>query len=666
MSPVTPDDSSPPSFADALRWHAEGDRAAAGHAYEFLLAREPDNAAVLTKLGLLRMQNRQFADALTLLRRALAIDGALSEANLWLGETLRQQGAVEPAIAAFERALAAAPDLAPALFNLGLAERERRGHAAAKAAWLRFVALRPGDARVHGELGRLASERGDDAEAAEWFVRQHQRAPDDVQACIGAGLALERLARLDEAILWLTRAAALAPLRADIRNALGVAHFNLANHEEALAHYRAAIAQAPDFVEAHSNLLMALHYLEPADPAQLFAEHVAWARRLQDHALAGVGPRGRYANTRDPDRPLRIGYVSPRFCGGPLARFFLPLLEAHDRESFHVVCYATSAVGDAATEAMRQCASAWRDASLHSADALAALVRADAIDILVDLAGHCPGNSLETFARRAAPVQMTWMDYVDTTGVPAMDYLVSDPLHSPVAGAQRFTERVLRLPDTRLVYRPPNPLPALVPPPSLARGHVTFGCFNRLSKFGGGVVRTWAAILTRVPQARLVLKSTALASDATRNLVRRRFERHGVDPAVLDLRPFSGEFDMLLQYGDVDIALDPFPYNGCTTTCDALAMGVPVVTLEGAVMPGRHGVALLANCGLEEWVARSHEAYVDLACAAALDSGRLARLRRELRGRFLASPLTDAPRFARAFERLYRQAWSAWCADEAA
>ncbi len=475
-------------------------------------------------------------------------------------------------------------------------------------------------------------------------------------------MALEHLARLDEAIVWFGRAAALAPQRADIRNALGVANFNLANHAEALAHYRAAIALNQDFAEARSNLLMALHYVEPIDPEQLLAEHVAWATRIVAGEPLQTAARTAFANPRDPARPLRVGYVSPRFCGGPLERFFLPLLEAHDCGLFHVTCYATSGVRDAATEAMRRSAAAWRNVEPYSTGELADVIRSDGIDILVDLAGHCPGHRLPVFARRAAPVQMTWMDYVDTTGVPAMDFLVSDPFHTPVAGAQRFTERVLRLPDTRLVYRPPAPMPALVPPPSLARGYVTFGCFNRLSKFGDGVIRTWSAILQRVPRARLILKSTALASDMTRELVRQRFARHGVDPAVLDLRGFSAESEMLRQYGDVDIALDPFPYNGCTTTCDALAMGVPVITLEGAVLPGRHGIALLKNCGLDDWITRTREEYVDLACAAAADTNRLARLRLELRERFLASPLTDAPRFARAFEALYRQAWAEWCA----
>ncbi|RPH58451.1 MAG: tetratricopeptide repeat protein, partial [Burkholderiales bacterium] len=508
-------------------------------------------------------------------------------------------------------------------------------------------------------LGQALLGRGERQEALATLRRAMALDPADAEAAFQTGLVLERLARLEEAIEYFALAAALAPRTARYRSAMGVAHFNLGEHNQAIADYRAALALDPGFQEARSNLLMALQHEDPCDHEGLLAEHVAWA---DAHARCAAMPRASFKNVRDPQRRLRIGYVSPRFCGGPLAHFFLPLLEAHDRDAVHVTCYSVGDVRDESAATMRALADEWRDAAAQDDDALVDRIRRDAIDILVDLVGHCPGQRLGVFARRGAPVQFTWLDYVGTTGVPAIDYVVTDALHTPVGGPQRFTERVLRLPDTRLCYRPPQPLPALSRPPAARRGYVTFGCFNRLAKLGPDVVATWSRILARVPDARLVLKATAFEAEETRAVVRRRFERHGIDSRRLDLRPYTAEAQMMREYADLDIALDPFPYNGCTTTCDALAMGVPVVTLTGSTLPGRHGVALLTASGFPGNIAPSRDEYVELA-------GRLAASvattpsRAEVRDRFLASPVCDAPRFARSFERLYRDAWAAWCAD---
>ena len=403
---------------------------------------------------------------------------------------------------------------------------------------------------------------------------------------------------------------------------------------------------------------MALHHVEPPDPDALFAEHIAWTAR---HANVEGKPRTAFANVRDAHRRLKIGYMSPRFCGGPLAHFFLPLLEAHDHQAVHVTCYSVSAVRDEATAIMRAQADAWRDAGNRDDEGLVELVRADEIDILVDLVGHCPGNRLGAFARRGAPIQFTWMDYVGTTGLPTMDYLVTDALHTPVGGAQRYTERVLRLPETRLCYRPTQPLPPLAASPAAARGFVTFGCFNRLNKLGASVIAAWSEILARVSHSRLVLKATAFDAEETRGIVRRRFEHHGIDASRLDLRPYTAEAQMMQDYAEIDVVLDPFPYNGCTTTCDALSMGVPVIALEGTSLPGRHGVALLTACGLPERVAGTRHDYIELAVRAAHAGDASIAARAALRERFLASPVCNGARFARAFERLYRDAWNAWC-----
>jgi len=645
-------------WQEALRRHQAGDLDAADALYRGLQDERPDDDAVLAKRALVALQRHDLAAALALAADASRRNPANVEARLWHAEARRQSGDANGAADALRAVAAEAPALAPAWFNLGLAEDARGDAVAARAAFERFAALRPGDARVWREIGRLARRRGSHAEAAAAFAAQARRAPDDAGAAYDAGLAHERCAELLQARAWLAHAAALAPGRADIRNAQGVVAFNLAEHDAALGHYRAALALDPTSRDVHSNLLMALHHVSPVDAAaiaQAHADAVAAMPAASAAAAALGGPR-------DPERRLAIGYVSPRFCAGPLEHMMLPLLEHHDREHFAIHCYATSKVADRGTAAMRAQATAWHDVAGLDDEALAARIRADRIDVLVDLVGHCPGNSLHAFARRAAPVQMTWLDYVDTTAVPAMDVLVGDALHMPLDGDQRFTEQLARMGRPRFAYRLATPPPPVAPPPVLARSTPTFGCFNRLAKIGAPVVAAWSSILQAVPGARLVLKATALASAEVRDEVRARFAAHGIDGARLDLRGYSDEATMLAEYRDVDVALDPFPYSGCNTTCDALVMGVPVVTLRGARIAGLHSTAILTACGQDRLIAADVTTYVARAVDLARDVPRLVALRAALRTAIEGSPLMDAASFARDFEAVIRAAWRRACA----
>jgi len=645
-------------WQEALRRHQAGDLDAADALYRGLQDERPDDDAVLTKRALVALQRRDLAAALALASDASRRNPANVEARLWHAEAQRQSGDATGAADALRAIAATAPTLAPAWFNLALAEDARGDADAARAAFERFAALRPGDARVWQEIGRLERRRGAHAEAAAAFAEQARRAPDDAGAAFDTGLAHERCAELLQARAWLARAAALAPGRADIRNAQGVVAFNLADHDAALCHYREALALEPLSRDVHSNLLMALHHVSPVDPAAIAEAHadaVATMPAASPAAAARDGPP-------DPERRLAVAYVSPRFCAGPLEHMMLPLLEHHDRGRFDVHCYATSTVDDRGTAAMRAQASAWHDVAGLDDEALAARIRADRIDVLVDLAGHCPGNSLQAFARRAAPVQMTWLDYVDTTALPTMDVLVGDALHMPLDGAQRFTEALVRMARPRFVYRLATRPPPVAAPPILARGTPTFGCFNRLAKIGAPVVAAWSSILHAVPGARLVVKATALASAEVRDEVRARFAAHGIDGARLDLRGYSDEATMLAEYGDVDVALDPFPYSGCNTTCDALVMGVPVVTLRGTRIAGLHSTAILSACGQDALIATDVATYVARAVELASDVARLCALRGALRHAIESSPLMDAASFARDFEAVIRAAWHRACA----
>jgi predicted O-linked N-acetylglucosamine transferase (SPINDLY family) len=516
-----------------------------------------------------------------------------------------------------------------------------------------LVAREPGNARAGLLLGKALLGAGRTLEAATLLLARAGNLPLDAELAYQTGRALDQLAQLPDAIQWFTKAAALAPERADIRNALAVAYFNAGSHPPALEQFRQALALKSDYLDAHSNLLMALHYPWPVDLELIFAEHVRWAKQH----TGGLGKSGgSFVIRRAPQRRLNIAYLSPRFCAGALASFFMPVLGSHDRERFNITCYSLAPNDDAITTRMRERAEQWRECADMDDEALLNLIRNDAIDIVVDLVGHSPGNRLHALSERAAPLQMTWLDYVDTTGLAAMDYFISDRYHTPLESRQRFVEELIRLPDVRLCYQPQDPLPNLRQPRTQKTGAFTFGSFNRISKYSDAVIDAWSKILEGTPGSRLILKATALSNEQTRELTRRRFAGHGIASSRLDLRPFSDSRQMMHEYNDVDIVLDPFPFNGGTTTCDALSMGRPVVTLEGVNVASRQGVAFLNVCGMSRWVMKSVDDYVRLAIELAADAPDPTRAN-EVRDRFLASPICDAPRFTRNLEAAYVTAW---------
>lgn len=711
--------------ADAVACHSRGELDTAAARYQALLTEEPTNAFIVKHLALVRLQQKRLDEAWTLFERAIGIDQGDAELVAWKGEIQRQRGDIRSAIALLDAAVRARPDFAPALFNLGLAYMEADQPDLAHATWTRFLALRPNDARIRRELGHAALDGGHLDQALAWYVDQLTRFPqdrlavhglastlmqkretaeaiallqrhvgafaqdaralallakalsdagrfadardtatraaaidrDDVQACVQAARAYDRLGLLEDSLAWLTRAAVLSPSDADIRNSMAVAYLNLAQPALAVEYFRAAVKLRPAFKEAHSNLLMALHYIPDVDPNTVLAEHVAWADR---HADVPRVTAHSLTNSRIAKRRLRVGYCSPRFGSGPLERFFTPVLQAHDQSAFEITCFAFSDMYDDATRVMMAGADAWQWCASLDDMALADLVRRSQIDVLVDLVGHAPGNRLGAFARRAAPVQLSWMDYVDTTAVPAMDYFVTDARHTPASTTQRFTETLVAVEGSRYCYRPADDIPD-VRVKRAAGTPVVFGCFNRLSKITDRTVALWARSLHAVADSRLLLKATAFASKQTRYDVAQRFAAHGIDARRLDLRRPTSVREMLEEYNEVDIVLDPLPYNGCTTTCDALTMGVPVITREGTTFAGRHSTALLSAAGFTGWVATSDDQFVRLTAELAMSASKNEIDRASIRAQFLDSSVCDAAAFARKLEAVYRDCWSVFC-----
>jgi protein O-GlcNAc transferase len=397
--------------------------------------------------------------------------------------------------------------------------------------------------------------------------------------------------------------------------------------------------------------LFTLHYDPSNTPELLFNEHVKWATRH-----APPAPARPHDNDRSPGRRLRVGYVSADFREHPVAHFILPILMSYDRDQLEVYCYSDVTQPDSATQRLRPFPNHWRETAGLPDETLTELVRSDRIDILVDLAGL----RLLAFARRPAPVQVTYFNYPDTTGMSAMDYRVTDELAEPTGVSEAYsTEHLVRLPHCGWCYDPGADVPEVNPLPRSANGHVTFASLNNPIKHSEPTVVLWAKVLHAMPDSRLLL--LGVDADPANPTLAARFASHGIGRERLRFAPQRPRRPYLELYHEADVALDPFPYNGGVTSCDALWMGVPLVTLEGNTYHSRQGVMLLTNLGLKDLIARTPEAYVDVAVALATDPARLAHLRSQLRSRMAASPIGDGAAFTRGLQAAYRAMWTRWC-----
>ena len=484
--------------------------------------------------------------------------------------------------------------------------------------------------------------------------------PNDASAHHNLGNALRSKGHHDEAIAALDTAIRLAPDRAHPHNTLGLTLKDLGRVDEAVRAFRKAVSLDPSFVIARSNLLMFLNYQPDVGPGEVFEEHRRWSRK---HELPLTPRFIRHGNDRDPERRLRIGYLSPDLRQHSVAYFLLPLLENHDRDQIHVTGYHNSAVEDEVTRRITESVDVWCPILSVPDEQVAARIRADRIDILVDLSGHTAGGRLQVFARKPAPVQITWLGYPGSTGLDAMDYRCSDPLADPPDEANRFSsEQVLHLPRTNWCFDPLSGSPDVSSLPALTAPGLTYGSFNNFGKISATTLDMWAEILRRTPGSRLVLKNVAMRSPAAVKLIKQQLSSRGVNTSRLEL---LGKDESLLehltQYNRIDVSLDTFPYHGTTTTCEALWMGVPSIVLAGPGHASRPGVSLLANVGLGDLVAQTPEEYVANAVRLAEDLPRLTEIRAGLRQRMQTSPLMDGPAFARDMEAGYREVWRQWC-----
>lgn len=674
------------AFDLALQHHQAGRLAEAEAIYQQILAVQPQHADALHLRGVIAHQLGRHEIAVQMIGQAIALNPHHAPAQTNLGCALRSLGRMEEAIAAFCQARQLAPQLPEAHENLGHTLKDCGRYEEAVAAFLGLLQCSPGYAEGYHVLGityaRLGQtehalaayesalrlqpehpaalnnlgvalrERGRLPAAIESYRRALQLAPDLPEAHCNLGVALKDLGRLDEARQELERAIELKPDYADAGNGLANILKDQARPDEALAQFRRALEWAPGNAALHSNLICMLHYHPEQSAVAMGAEQQRWNEKFCVPLRGRIRPHG---NDRGPDRRLRIGYVSADFRDHVVGNYLLPLLRHHDPAAFETFAYSGVLRPDRVTEMIRPLMHHWRDVAGLNDEALAALIRRDEVDILVDLSQHLSGNRLLVFARQPAPVQVSFAGYPESTGVETIRHRVSDRFLEPKAEGDQIL-----LVDTFMCYEPresglePNALPAG------ENGRVTFGNLNNFCKVNEPALRTWARVLVGVKDSRLVFLSP---QGSHRQQTIEFLGRAGVEAERVEFFEPRPRRQYLELYQQVDIALDPFPYNGHTTSLDALWMGVPVVSLAGERAVARAGLSQLTHLGLPELVACDAEAYAQIAVQLAHDLPRLRELRRTLRPRMEASTLMDAPRFARQMENAFRRIWRQWCTN---
>jgi len=620
----------------------------------------PQSAEAHNNLGRALEAQGQHDSAVESFRRAVELDPGNSDAQCNLGNALYSMGLLSEALACHRRAVEVRPGSAEAHSNVGIALKDLGRFDEAVASLRRALEINSGVAGIHFNLGNVLHDLGRLQDATKSFRRALELDPDYADAHCNLGNALYGLGLLNDARACYRRTLELNPNHVLAHNNLGNALSALGYPDDAVGSYQEALRLDPDFFVARSNLLFGLNYR----PGQGGAAMLEEARRYGDLARRKAHPFTDWTNARDPLRRLRVGFVSGDLRNHAVGHFVkgaLASLASEAADRLEIVGYPTHFLSDSVTEGIKACCSGWHSAVRLSDREFAQRIRDDGIDVLIDLSGHTQHNRLPMFAWKPAPVQATWLGYLATTGVTAIDYVIADHWTLPESDAIHFTERIWRLPTSYLCFTPPDGGSKITPLPALRNRRITFGSFNNLAKMNDDVVALWARVLTAMPESQLFLKAKPFEELSVQQKVRERFGAHGIEATRLILAGHVQMSDYLAPYQQVDISLDPFPYTGITTSVESLWTGVPVLTLAGETFLSRQGVGLLMNAGLADWIASDSEDYVARAVAHASDLPRLASLRGGLRERMLSSPIFDTVQFADHFAAAIRGMWQQWC-----
>jgi predicted O-linked N-acetylglucosamine transferase (SPINDLY family) len=655
--------------------------------YQRTIVIKPNFAEAYNNLGSVYISLGQFEHAATNYRHAIQLKPNFATAHSCLGNALRDLGQLGEAVESYRRAIKVQPNLTEAHNNLGVALRELGFFDQAVSSYRQALKIEPNYAEVHSNLGVALRDLGQLDNAATSFRRALEIDPNDAETCSNLGLALHDLGRFDEAVKHYRRALAIKPNYAEAHNNLGLtlhargkydesvescrqaialmpsfteAYNNLGSTlqsigqlEEAIVNYRRALQINPDFVIAQSNLLFSLGYTAQSTPADYLAEALRFEEMVNKSIVAQFST---WQCESQPNK-LKVGILSGDLWNHPVGYFTESLLGQLDLDSIELIAYTNNPKADDLTARIRPYFAHWRPVFNLNDAAVAQLIHEDGVHILLDLSGHTAKNRLSMFAWKPAPIQATWLGYFATTGVAEIDYLLADAYMVPSTDEHHFTESIWRLPDSYLCFTPPNVDIKIEHLPAVSTRQITFGCFNNLTKMNDAVIALWARVLLAVPGSRLFLKTLQLNDAGVCDTTRQKFAAQGVTADRLLLEGSSPRTELLAAYQRVDIALDPFPYPGGTTSVEALWMGVPVLTKRGDRFLSHMGESIMHNAGLSDWIADDDDDYVAKAIARTSNLERLAALHAGLRQQVLASPLFDAKQFARNFEAAL---WGMW------
>ncbi len=516
----------------------------------------------------------------------------------------------------------------------------------------------PHDLNIPFQRGGLHASKGEHEKALEQYFIVHRKLPDFFENINNIATAYYKLRKYDDAVFYYNRALELRPDKDFVLSILAETLFRRGDLKESIETFKRALAVSPDMISTHSNLLLAMLYSENVSPEDVTEE----ARKFGENIGRLVPEEARPAIEKDENRKIRIGYLSPDFRDHPVPYFLEPLLKNHNRKNFEVYAYSTTLADNPVMDRLKKCVDVWRDARNLDHKAIRKVIVEDKIDILIDTSGHTAYNNLKVFAQRAAPIQVTWLGYPATTGVKTMDYKITDAYVEPAGKSEHLNTEILwRLPHIFCCYQPHENSPDVIDhPPFEDNGHITFGCFNNFVKVRDPVLSAWAKILEKVPNSKLLLEIEGIEEPRALQALEERLKRLGIDRdrVILEPRKRSNQF---VLYNKIDIALDPFPATGGTTSMDTLWMGVPFVTLAGGHFGSRMGVSILSNVGLPELIANNVEEYVSIVVGLAMDKKRLKGIRHDLRKKFASSPAMDQKSFARDMEEAYKNMWQKYC-----
>ncbi len=692
MTPDSKDERQSPAadiFDKALAAHQAGAVAEAEPLYQQTLEIDPCHKQALSNLGAVLARRGELAPAIVCYQRALAIDPGFGECWFNLANALRRAGEFGQAEGAFLESLRLLPSLEGAAFGLGQCQNELGKFPQAAYIFNQIVQHNPNQAEAWLHLGLSQKHQGQGSQALESFTKAAQLRPNDDKAQHHLGLSMMDSGRMEDALKVVEGALALKPDNPTIHNTLGIIYQALDREDQGLRHnleavrlngqfpeawnnlgnllglmgqpsqavsaFRKALELRPSAAQFHSNLLLNLHYDPTITPEATYTEHIQWA---QTHLPNGSSTPD-FFNTRDPHRRLKIGLVSPDFRQHTVATFLAPFIDSLDRKSIEVFAYSAVNRPDEMTKLFQQKVDHFRDISGAVDVATAEIIRNDQIDILVDFAGHTSGNRLSLFAQPCAPITMTQFGYPNTTGVPGIEYRITDGKADPVNMTDEFhTEKLVRVEDFAWVWQPPQSVPP-VPPKRVDPQAILFGSFNNLAKVNDRVLAVWARILAKTPGSKLWILTGKSETTAAR--IAHALEAVNVDPARVERFSRMDKQAYFTAQASIDIALDPFPYNGGVTSLDALWMGTPVLAMAGRTYASRQGLAINKTLGLDDWIARNEEDYMAKAVALSKDHELLGQLRGTLRDRLATSPICDVKGYGRRWEKAVRNLWANWC-----